>query len=486
MNFYHHPLAQFVASGLALGIGFVIPALWPVVFFGIWLFVLAVRQSVRYSTVLLGGFVSWFIKMLLVLSWGFSIYPIDWFAVALPGQGVFGIIFYWLVGAALLAVGGAVVAGAIFALRRSTEQRRWLFLPVIWMMAEVTSAYFFSMITWGPGSYLNAAYSYGFVGYLLAEHPVLVLLATLGGVYFLTIVTVSLVGVGVYLYKRFGRLAALALVVLALGYVVPISTTEISEPKTVALIETDFDSYFKGKEEAMKRKEQVLEALDAGIASEAAYVVLPEVSQYTNLNFSPEGAYQMFRFYHKDPNVIVVDSGQAITEAGNAIIRATVYDGDNKAAWQFDKQYLVPQGEYIPTLFTGILKLIGGRAMADALTTNFNYIPGPIKSQESMPDHLPRVLFCFSSADPTAVRNLVGEDQVPFVAHVTSHAWFHHPTILWKQQTAMLKVQAVWSGVSIVQAANMGPAMVYLPNGKAYRPEVVAEGERWRVLKTTI
>jgi hypothetical protein len=50
----------------------------------------------------------------------------------------------------------------------------------------------------------------------------------------------------------------------------------------------------------------------------------------------------------------------------------------------------------------------------------------------------------------------------------------------------MLKVQAVWSGVPIVQAANMGPAMVYLPNGTAFRPEVVAEGERWRVLKTTI
>jgi apolipoprotein N-acyltransferase len=485
MKFLNNTLVQFAVSGLALGIGFVVPALWVLALPGVWLFVRAVLEAQKTKIVFLGGFLSWFIKMFLVLSWGVSIYPIDWFMVPLPGQGIYGIAFYWIVGSLLLSFGGLVLAGVIRLFKNSSENKLWLSLPFLWIMAEVISAYFFSIITWGPGSYLNAAYSYGFVGYLLAEHPVLLMFAKWGGVYALSIVLVGMVGLGIFLYKKYGLVSGFALLLIAAGYLVS-SPSYSNGEKTVAIVETEFNSQLNRGDRVSERKDKVVEALDAALLTESKYIVMPEVSQYSNLGLGPEGAYQMFRFQNKDPKVVLVDSGQAMTAEGDLIVRATLIDGEAKAAWQFDKQYLVPQGEFIPSLFTGILKILGGSEMANTLRDNFNYVPGPIKSQSAIPENLPRVLFCFSSADPTAVRELVDGAEVPFVAHVTSHAWFREAVTLWQQQSAMLKVQAVWSGVPIVQSANMGPSMVYLPNGTSYRPEVVAEGELWRVLTTKI
>ena len=348
------------------------------------------------------------------------------------------------------------------------------------------NTYVFSIATLGEGSYISDSYSYGYLGYLLAEHNIFLQLANWGGVYALTFGLVALVAVGIYLYPIKRLAPAIMLGALLITANLSVGSYEPLGHK-VALVETAFDAEFNVASTSVKlQKTLVIEALDAALVSSADYVVLPEDAHYTNLNLRPVGAYSWFRFQNKDTNAVVVDSGQANLPTGESIMRATVYDGQEKQAWQFDKQYLVPQGEYVPAFFSGLIGLLKFEDLKEALDSKVNYIPGPIVGQSDMPEHLPRVLFCFSSADPKAVKRLVGEAEVPFVAHITSHAWFHQPTILWKQQTAMLKVQAVWSGVAIVQATNMGEGRVYLPTGETYRPAVVSQGERWQVLVTEL
>ncbi len=489
MSFLFLPQTLFILSGLALGVGFLSPAFWFLGLFGIWLFFEAVERSVNKKQLWWGGVSAWFIKMLLVLTWGWSIYPLDWFSVPLALDGFWGVLFYWLVGASFLTIGGGLLALSLPALSKRVGSWFIVLAPALWLFFEVFNAYFFSVATLGDGGYISGAYSYGFVGYLLAEHNILLMLAKWGGVYILTFVAVWLV-LGVRHLEKIKQSLALLLV---LGIV---STAFLNVPNTndtklalpVALLETDFDAEFTNASSSYEyQKALLVAAIDEAIAGGADYVVLPEDAHYTNLNLTSEGAFSWYRFQNKDTDTILVDSGSAaLAGTENTIMRATVYDGKEKQAWQFDKQYLVPQGEYTPNFFLLILNIFRQKEIIGAFKANTNYVPGPIVGQFDMPEHLPRVLFCFSSSDPTAVRDLVDGKDIPFVAHITSHAWFNDSEILRHQQTAMLKVQAVWSGVAIAHSANMGESRVYLPSGHSYRPTVVAEGDRFRVLRTDI
>lgn len=478
---------RYSFSGLLLGIGFIVEPLWFLVFGGIWFFVQAVDDSLKARQYLLGGGLAFFIKMLLVHAWGVYIYPLDWYQPALAQGGWWGIAIYWLLGSLFLSVGGLILAALIRPLRFKPHFQKWSLIALAWVFAETINSYIFSVLTLGGDSYISDAYSYGFIGYLLASHNWLIYIAKLGGVYALTIAAVMLVGLVLYFLKFNKYYVITGVAIFLLLGVVPQPEFSRETKVSVALIETDFDALFLEKDkEVFDQYKFVEEAIDAAILNEADYVVLPEAAQYTNLNFGPEGAYNLYRFKNKDTDTILVDSGQGILPNNQAIIRATIYDGQNKQAWQFDKQYLVPQGEYMPGIFSLLFRAMG---LSEEERTKYRveYVPGPIVGQVDMPSHLPRVLFCFSSADPRAVRRLVSDNkEIPFVAHITSHAWFHEPVLLWKQQEAMLKIQAVWGNVPILQSANLGRAMVYLPNGKSYQPELVASGERWRVMLVSI
>jgi apolipoprotein N-acyltransferase len=487
MSFLFSPISLFALSGVALGVSFLSPVSWFLGLFGIWLFFEAVDKSVTKKQLWWGGILSWFIKMLLVFSWGWSIYPLNWFVVPLAADGFWGIAFYWIVGASFLTMGGGLLALLVPIIKKTGRFWMLVLLPVVWLIAEVFSAFFFSFATLGDGGYLSSSYSYGFVGYILAEHNLLLLAASFGGVYILTIIAVFIVCAVRQLQNIKPVLAAAILFgVVATALINPLTSTEKLD-LPVALLETRFDASFTISSSSVRmQKDYMVEAIDAALAGEAKYVILPEDAHYTNLNLTPAGAYSWFLFQNKDSDAIVVDSGQATLGTGDSIMRATVYDGQEKQAWQFDKQYLVPQGEYTPRFFLLILQLFRQTELLDAFKSTANYVPGPIVGQSDMPEHLPRVLFCFSSADPKAVKRLTEDTEVPFVAHITSHAWFNDSAVLRHEQTAMLKVQSVWSGVPIVQSANMGEARVYMPTGYSYRPKAVGEGERWRVLRADL
>jgi apolipoprotein N-acyltransferase len=471
-----------------LGLGFVTSFTWFLGLLGIWLFFEAVAKDGNKKLLWWGGVLAFFIKNLLVLSWGWSIYPLDWFSVPLTLNGFWGISFYWIMGAGFLSLGGGFLALAISYFKRVHTVWFIVLTPIVWLLFEVLNALFFSIATLGGGGYISSSYSYGFVGYLLAEHNLLLLMANWGGVYILTIVAVLLVVVVRYFEKIKPSLAIAVVGAVTLSMLMPLPRHEDNKlDYKVALLETDFDAEFTSASNSNEeQKKRIIAALDAAILGEADYVILPEDAHYTNLNLTKEGANSWYRFQNKDTNTILVDSGQATLGTGDSIMRATVYDGVEKSVWQFDKQYLVPQGEYTPNFFLLLLKLFRQTDLVDAFKATASYVPGPIVGQGDLPEHLPRVLFCFSSADPTAVKNLVNDTKVPFVAHITSHAWFNDSEILRHQQAAMLKVQSVWSGVPIVQSANMGLSQVYLPNGYSYHPTVVAEGDRFRILRTDI
>jgi len=265
---------------------------------------------------------------------------------------------------------------------------------------------------------------------------------------------------------------------------VPVSTGEVvGAGLKIAVVDTEFNNQIiRSLDEITQREVLLGEAIDVAITQGVTHIILPEGSRFNDAQQSAGALARRLRFLTADATVVLVDSGRAELNAVDTALRATVYDGVTKEAWQVDKQYLVPQGEYVPVYFGELFKLVGMGDRVAEVGKVFDFVPGPLRDQSVLPAGMPRILFCHSSADPVAIRRLLADGtDVPFIAHPISHAWFGGSQVLKDQQTAMLRIQALWNDIAIVSAGNKTRGELYAKNGEVRIPVEVGSGEGWTV-----
>ncbi len=477
-----------------MGIGFLIPALWVIVFPGLIFYFIGLKQSSHLWQATLGGFTVWTVKSMLTVVWFWNTYPILWIDLGL-GKAELPIIgFYWFSVSVFIGVAGIFCSSLLWSINHYLKGRWFLILtPLVFVVSEVLGSFSFSSFLLGDHVKPNVVFSFGYLGYLLAEHEWLIQLARFGGVYLLTLVVVT---GGVFLWhwleksnydKKSLEMALTILVLLSFSSHLGFYKTdynEVREGKTkVAIIDTKFggSDYFKLDDRESYRVNQLVEALAAALAQEPDYVVMPEDSRYLSQDLSPTASYAKFRFQQSDPSAVIVEAGPVNLALGGRALRATIYDGVNKKVYATDKQYLVPQGEFMPVFYRETLNVLGYSKVARNINNKLQYRPGPYNSQADMPKIIPGILFCFASADPLGVRRLVEERELPFIAHPISHAWFNNPISMWHQFDLMLKIHALWNQVPIVSAGNMVSGALFNSNGEKITGDLMAEGDRWSV-----
>lgn len=477
-----------IVCGLLLGAGLSYSAL---VWFGyigllgsLWL----LQQPASFRQRLRLGWLVGVSKVAIVLSWFFSAYPLDWLGLA-PGFYQYGLIAVYLVPAiVILGVSGVLVAVGIHYIHSYTRHFFWpIAVAVLWLMSEVAAAWLFSAYTLGPGSRLQANFTFGHTGYLFAQHDWLLQATVFGGVYTLTIIGVAMLA---YIYQTHSwRVASVVLVGLIASSLVtpPLLVHPAMTPapeRSVITLETD---WLRGAEaEAAALKTRLFrEAIQAAAQYEPAYLILPEDSRVTQYlgGGTPSSTLAWLSEYFND--TIIIDSGRS--DFGKGVVqRATVYDLSESAYYQFDKQYLVPQGEYVPHVYQWLLQWLALPEGTERALTDTAYYPGIAQTSLSLPSHIPPVLFCFESV-PAWGAARINQPEAPFIAHVVSHAWFNQPPhSLWHQLDMRLRVQAVQAGIPIVQASNRAPAFVWVPSGERVRPTLLEQGQRWRLYQFTI
>ncbi|OGG89364.1 hypothetical protein A2592_02835 [Candidatus Kaiserbacteria bacterium RIFOXYD1_FULL_42_15] len=488
-------LAEAILAGLCLGIGFVIPILWPLGLGGIILCLDLIKRNAYFYKVFFLVLVVWFIKSAVALSFFLATYPITWTGLQNPLWQIIAIAFYWLTNSLWLALGGLFFVGLVLVTKNKRFYPSWLSvvsLPLFWLLGELAGAWFFSFFTSGPDSLLQTYFSIGMVGYLLANSSFGILMAGLAGVYGLTIIFVFLAVATIELFyknkKSLFFILPTLLIIFYSNWNYFISKTVLNEkPITIFSINTKFDSSFLGKDGGQEEKHQTInKAVEKGLTYNPDYILLPEDSRYLNYNYS--GIYSQvvmshFQFTHPDTKTILIDSGRVDKEDGTAILRANIFDSRSGKLYLFDKQYLVPQGEFPPYFYSGALRLFGLGKAVDNLSHKISYRRGPLLQTADISDYLPGILFCFESIRPDGVRSLAKERKLPFVAHPISHAWFHSSKILWQQQDVMLRIQARWQGIPIVSAGNMMQGKLYLPNGQIDNGEIIESGDGWNITK---
>ncbi len=485
----------FFNAGIMLGVGFVWPVFWWLVFPGIALFILAIAKAESVRAAFWGGWLVGTVKLMFSISWFFTTYPIRWIDLALGWFELPVIGFYWASASLVIGFSFALLA-LLCKLACQHIPKWWLFVVLaLWVPAEILGAGLFSVLGYGTGGSLNLLFTYGMAGYHLAENSLLLQFARLGGAYALSFLAV-LIGVILYFLlqqknlAQGGQWAAIIMAVLVGSGFLAGETSNLNQGIPVAIVDTKFGGAdflsFSHEEREKIRREVMLVASETALAKETKYVVMNENSRFTDPRLGPQRSFAQWREFAPETQAIVVDTGNVVTGLREWALRASVYDPSTNTGWVADKQFLVPQGEYMPYFYLTLLHLLGLGEAADAIAAKLIYRPGPYVSQANFPKHIPGILFCFEEAHPLAVRRLVNERQLPFIANPVSHAWFNNPQSLWVQRDAMLKIQAVWNQVPIVTAGNMVTGAVYTPQGEKIIPEVVATGDLFVVRKITL
>lgn len=464
--------------GVLAGWGLLAPVLWWLTPLGVGLWLVQLLEERSFKKVFYSGWVFGISKILVSLVWFWSVYPAQWQGLE-PGLfQILMIALFWGPAAITLGLGIALAAQAVVWLRQYLTDI-WLVViaPFVWVLGEIVGAYIFSFYTLGPGSYLTPGFSFGQVGYSLVEHGLFFELARISGVYSLSYVLIFFVLVFIFIKTRKEIFVAVVFLFLISSFIRFSDPINHDTSHTIALVGTNFPAQQNLSELDYKRIElEKFSIVKAALLTDATHIVLPEDYRFTQYFGNPEETLDYLELISAEPKILIDTSRFEID--GEVRLRSFVYDTGAGEFYAFDKQYLVPQGEYIPYVYKWLIGLMPTDVQTDRVLEETAYHPGVNQNTLDLPDTVPSVLFCFESVDPSGVRSIKREDSGLPIIHTISHKWFlHNQGLLWNQLDAMLMTQAKYNETPILQAANEAPVKIIYPDGRIIYPK---ETEKFR------
>lgn len=445
-------------TGLLGALSLDIPYLWPLVFVSLIPLLYFIRISRSYIEAFLGGWLAGCVLIGGTLIWFWETLPLNWLGIEGGMQGVYAVFLAWGV---LVTVPMALSVGLWAACtRRFNSTASHIFLaPLLWTLAEYGRGWIFAFVTYGEGTVLGSHFSAGFLGYALAHHPLLLQLASLGGIYLLSAVVVFFN----QLLARFlilGRVRIIPAMVLSgvliLTSFVSVHGREEGRALTIAAFHTDFPPSLSLSSEEEDRRERIYRKMLLQAASSSPdVIILPEDSRFLSRIFVQGDEEEIVALLRKP--TLIIDSGRTEIEGASPVQRMLYWDTSEKLPEFRDKSFLVPQGEYVPKLFE---ILAGGMGISlEETKKNRAYHRGASMTVGETPDGIKvGALFCSEILSPSLHREARMKG-AQILVNVSSTAWFHGSYVLNGQLRAVAKVRAVEQRLPLVVAANGAPSL---------------------------
>lgn len=463
-RFLYSDLTISAACGVLLGMGFYVPAAWPLVFIGLvpLLYVHAV-VPVDWKRRVLRGFVlglPLYSTALAGIFW--HTLPVDWFGITAPTLQVLAVGATWLIAVSVLSLGTAAFSLVLPFI--ASGWRGVVLIPLTWVAGEWLGALLFSILLAGPGSLVGAHFTLGYLGYLLAHEPALLQLAAWGGVYVLSALVIF---VNVLVYRawratttRERRMASgvlLATMVLTVAghvwlaqqpaimsgtRVVRIAALSTYQPPQLHLT-------FEDEQKRVAAITSLLEQVDAADA-----VLLPESSAY--VRFADETTFSNLS--------VIVDTENTREHNGDTYSRTVFRYADGRTE-QSEKQFVLPIGEYVPYLYRLVLLFVPDPDFREQVRSTRSFVSGTETQFVNVQQGMLAVRFCDESMSPFLyARDARGGAHV--LSNVSSYSWFHGSRTVFNQMQAIATVRAVENGRWYVQSGNMAPAYVLDHRGR--------------------
>lgn len=460
---------KFAASALAAGGGFLIglsflhPYAWPGAIIGFALLFAVVYRGLSLYRSFTIGWLGGFLYLAIVHIWVLQTLPLDWLGISHGAAAIAGAITVWIFVSAVqgIFVGVWVGAGSVLA-KRLSPTAGLLALALLLPALEYLRMWWIALVTWGPGTVLAPHYSLGFAGYSLASQPLLLQLASFGGIYLLSFTVVLLAGLSYWAYRGKGLIVPLLVIAALLCGTLLAPNQAGTESVRVALINVHTSPVLMlTSAEAMARFNQHKELLEQAIAHNPDIVIFPE-----DARFLKNVARENTQLPATGTSYVVLDSGRINISTGIAKSEMVYSGPDGNVISRQDKQLLLPYGEYMPYLYSFLLDRFGQEKLLANIENNRTYVPSTYT--EGLVDIRGVAMgarFCAEILSPSLYADLAGTG-AEILINLSSHSWFHKSRILHSQVLAISKVRAVENNRYLVRSANYSPGFVLDNTGK--------------------
>lgn len=467
----------FILAGVIGGLAFIHQwTAWLIFPYAI-LFLYGISHVKSLKKVLIGSYISGIIKAGIAISWLFYAFPFDWFTDALLYMQFIFLTFCWL-GTALSIGLGSTVAGAISFFTRKYKMVQRIVLPFVFVIADVAGAFFFSVYTLGPGNSLNTHFGFAMSGYALADHTLLKYFAMYGGVLALSIILGICAQVALILVlKQKNTQMKIGAVSFLIGIYIVTSTVTLSNDfkspslYTLATIETKFPATLKMESKDLAvRQHELLAGVTTALSHNADIVLLPEDARLS-VNKNRELLLSELQALPHTSGAQIIDSARIPVTNEYTVQRSYAYDLDESKIYSSEKQYMVPLGEYLPYIHNYVLTLMGKNHLFEGFKNKSTLH----EISHTAPKNIPNIIFCFESSSPWIAYKKSSNRPSDIIVHPVSHGWFRSPKILWNQERQVLITQALFTNTPILQAGNLAPNILYLPNGTVSESTLIYE-----------
>jgi apolipoprotein N-acyltransferase len=309
-------------------------------------------------------------------------------------------------------------------------------------------------------------FPWGLPGYAWVETPVMQMAAWVGpfGMTFVTLALTPLFLIGVVECQRFG--SAVAIAVLAGSWAAGEARfrtvfDDLSGP-VLRIVQPNAEQRLKWQPDHAKVYYARLLAATAAPPDPAlgppAAVIWPETAVSFLPAYQPERRAEIAVAARGAPVILGALHGVQRDGAEIWFNSLTVILPDGSLGPRYDKQHLVPFGEYLP--YQSVLGLIGLRQ----LVNQGGFTPGAAPQVFQIPGLPPfSPLICYEMIFPSEV---VPAGQRPgWLLQVTNDAWFGSLSGP-QQHLAQARIRAIEQGLPVVRAANTGISAVIDPRGR--------------------
>jgi apolipoprotein N-acyltransferase len=339
--------------------------------------------------------------------------------------------------------GYAGIAGGLFVwLKRSRAGLDMALFAAVWLLSEWLRGWVFTGFPWLASGYSQTPPS------PLAGFAPLLGVYGVGGL----LALVSALAVAA-LHGRNWRAAGLALIVLGSGFGLrQVGWTEpVGEPVKVALLQTNIAQSLKW------RPEMLQQWLDRNLQmlrdNPAQLVVLPETTIPLLVDYLPAGYLEEVRRIARDNGGDVV-LGTFTRDRQGHIFNAAVSLGRSPSG-EYDKQHLVPFGEYSPPLFRWFYDLVS-IPMADQTRGAAHQPPLQLGGQKVA------VNICYEDVfGEELIRSL---PEATLMLNISNLAWYGD-SFAQPQHLQIARLRALETGRPMLRSTNTGMTALVTPDG---------------------
>lgn len=439
------------------------------------------------------GLLAGFIFLGNVIRWVFSAYPADWMNLG-KGPVIFSLlILVWLVCSLALAV---FVGLFSFALQK-IKKENWLdflLIPCLWVIFEYLRAWSLGILWLGRDSLSGPHWTFGFLGYGLADSKNLLQLAGIAGVYGLSFLIVLINALIFFTLKKlelkkikssflkpdfWKSLMVLVLIFVFLNVVgvkirIEKERNKPNQSLNVAFLQTKFPSHFEINREIIDFElDTDLKLLNQAVASSPPpnLVIFPEDSRFLKFLAKYRPDFNLKGIF-KDNSISIIDSSRVEDSDGKIYFQLYYFNSQKGLTKAQKKSFLMPGGEYFPYLARAIVGLAGGSDWLDEFETNREYSKGTNFVLGEYEGVKIGTLFCpeiFSPGLYRKINNLGAE----VLVNISGHGIFRGSPSLLAQARASAKLRAVENNRYLIQTINYNLSSAINNQG-----EIVASGSQ--------